>query len=808
MNQPINIPQLQDVAPSKESGGLQINFKRIADRVLRFWYVILITLIVALVIAFLINRYTHRMYPVKASIMIKENDENAGAKFLYNNALVSPHRNFLNEIFIMKSYTLMEEVMQSLGFEVSMYREGEIQTTEYYNPDFPVKFHVLPSRAQIAGKAMYFKIENENTFSLQYVSQDDEKGKVFNSLAFNDTLQINGFRLLAEKKGSVKQFAGETFVVRFNSALSLAKSYSARLRAQWALQGASVVNLEITGQVPRKEIDFLNKFIERYQFYDVEKKNTVATMAIKFLDDQLLVIGDSLNVYEDQVEAFKEKNIITTLEEETNRLYQKIQGFETQKFQYNLLDNYYKYITELLKSNNYDGIFTPSSVGITDNIVSNLVTSLIEEQTQVNLYKSNAASGAERLEENPVLQAKLKRIEFIKSDILKTIENSRQTQKINIAFINDQIKLVETQLAKLPSTQRELVDIRRNYSLKESLYVFLLQKRTEAGLSRASTTSDIVIINPPMAGGSITPNVEQNYAIAAGLGIILPLLVFLVLELLNSKIQSREDIERLTSVPVIGGIGHNASTDQLVVRARPKSAMSESFRALRSNLNYFTGNKEHLVFMVTSSIPGEGKSFTTLNLATVIAMTGKRTIIVGADLRRPKLFEDLGLNNEVGLSQYLSGMATRQEIIQSTEIENLYLISGGPIPPNPSELLLRKDMDDLIAGLRQEFDFIVIDTPPLSFVADAFVLSKYADHSLYVIRQNFTPNVALESLEEFYQIGKVTNISILFNDLRKSGLGYGYGGYGYGYGYGYGAGYSYNVYGAKKKKNGEGYYTD
>ena len=804
MNAPINIPELQDLTPSKEvPKGLQINPKRIVDRIIRFWYVIGISLLVALVIAYLINRYTPRIYPVKASIIIKEGEENVGAKFLYDNTILSPYRNFFNELYIMKSYPLLQEVMESLGFEISLYREGEIQTTEYYNPDFPVKFKVLPPGARPAGKSMYFTIKDERTFSLQYISQEEEQtGKQFSSLAFNDTLQINGFRLLAQARSSVKNFIGQTFILQFNDPLSLAKSYSSRLGATWAAVGASVVNLEITGPVARKEIDFLNKFIERYQFYDVEKKNRTATMAIEFLDQQLVVIGDSLNEYEDQVEAFKEKNIITSLDAETNRLYQQIQGYETQKFQYKLLDNYFTYITELLKNNQYDGIFTPSSVGISDNIVAGLVTSLIAEQTQVNVYKSNAAQGADRLEENPVLQSKLKRIELIKDDILKTIDNSRQTQKINIAFINEQIKVVEGRLSKLPRTQRELVDITRNYSLKENLYVFLLQKRTEAGLSRASTTSDIVVVNPPMAGGSISPKVGQNYAIAAGAGILLPILVFLISEVLNSRIQSREDIQRITSVPVIGGIGHNASPDQLVVHTRPKSAMSESFRALRSNLNYFTSNRDHLIFMVTSSLPGEGKSFTTLNLASVIAMAGKKTLIIGADLRRPKLYDDLGLKNNVGLSQYLSGMASMEEIIQEASIEGLYLISGGPMPPNPSELLLRPAMEKLMSELRQKFDFIIVDTPPLSYVADAFVISKYADHSLFVIRQNFTPNVALQSLEEFYQMGKLTNISILFNDLRKSGLGYGYGGYSYGYGYGYG--YSYSL-----KKNGQaGYYDE
>lgn len=756
-----------------------------------------------MVIAFLLNRYSPRIFPVKASIIIKENEENAGAKFLYDNTLINPYRNFLNEIYIMKSYPLLQEVIEDLGFEVSFYREGEIMTTEYYNQDFPVRFRVLNGSKMPYGTSMYFQVKDERSFSLQYLAEDDNpSGKEFSALPFNDTVHVNGFKLFVLKKASVDNLSGKRFVIRFNNPLSLAKNYSARLSATWAAVGASVVNLDINGAVAQKEIDFLNKFIERYQFYDVEKKNKVATMAMRFLDEQLVVTGDSLKLYEDQVENFKRRNVITALESETNRLYMKVQGYEDQKFQYRLNENYYGYISRLLQNDQYDGIFTPSSVGITDNIVAQLITEVIGLQTQVNVYKSNQS--IERSKDNPLLTIAQRRIAFLKNDILKTIENSRRTEQINLKFIDDQIQLVESQLARLPRTERELVAIQRNYSLKENLYVFLLQKKTEAGLSKASTTSDIVVVNPPLAGSAISPKVVQNYSIASSLGLLLPVLFFVVLELANTCIQSKEDIEKITSVPFIGAIGHNGSADPLIVFNKQRSALAESFRALRSNLNYFTGNKDHQVFMVTSTIPGEGKSFTTLNLATVFALAGKRTVVLGADLRRPKLSDDLKLQNTVGLSQYLSGMATREEVVQATGVENLFFIAGGPMPPNPSELLLRPAMEQLMRELRELFDFVVIDTPPLSFVADAFVLSTYADHTLYVIRQDFTPNMALQSLEEFYQMGKLTNISILFNDLRKTGLGYGYGGYG-GYGYGYGYGYRY---GYSKKGNSDGYYSE
>jgi capsular exopolysaccharide synthesis family protein len=526
-------------------------------------------------------------------------------------------------------------------------------------------------------------------------------------------------------------------------------------------------------------------------------------MAMRFLDNQLLIIGDSLKRFEDQVEVFKRKNITTNLDQETSRLYQKLLGLEDQKFQYKLLENYFIYISDLLKTNQFEGIFTPSSVGINDNIVSQLIGQLIEQQAQVNLYKSNISKGVERTDDNPALQSKLQVISLIKKDILKTIDNSRQTQAISVRFINDQIKIVEQQLHKLPRTERELISIQRNYSLKESLYVFLLQKRTEAGLSEASTTSDIVVVNPPMAGSAISPKIWLNYAVAILIGLLLPLTLFVGAELLNTRIQSREDIESYSSVPIIAGVGHNPQSNPLVIVEKPKSAMAESFRALRSNLSYFIENKDKQVVMITSSIPSEGKSFTTLNLAAAFAMAGKKTLIIGADLRKPKLYGELQLNNDRGLSQYLSSLASLESVIQTSFVENLYFISGGAVPPNPSELLLKPAMAEMLTLLKAQFDFIILDTPPLGLVTDAFVLAPLVNHTLFVVRQDYTPRAVLQSLEEYYQTGKMTNISILFNDLRKSGLGYGYGNYGYNYGYGYGVTKKNG-----KNKNEESYYSD
>lgn len=798
------MPDFQDSIDKQTSAASPINLKRILSRVIRFWYLILMSVLVFLTAAFVVNRYSTRIYPIKASIIIKENEENASAKFLYNNELVNPYRNHLNEIYIMKSYPLLQEVLESLNFTVSYYREGDIKTTEFYDPDFPIKIELLNSPRGIT-TSLYLTINSEHDYTINYNNIEEQESKEFSSLPYNDTVRVNGYQMIVHKKGDLSKYLSTTYLVTFRDALQLARMYSNRLKITWAELGSSVVDLEIQGPVPQKEIDFLKKFIERYQIYDIEKKNTASKMAMSFLDEQLMITGDSLKLYEDQVESFKKRNITINLQSETDRLYQKLLALEDQKFQHRLLENYYQYVIDLLMKDQYEGIFTPASVGITDNVVAELIKMLIDEQAQVNFYKINSSKEAEKHQENPALQSKLQKIELLKQNILKTIDNSRKTQSINLRFINDQIRMQEAHLKKLPATERELIAIQRNYSLKETLYVFLLQKRAEAGLSEASTTSDIIVVNQPISGGAITPKVSQNYSVAFFLGLLIPIGFFALAELLNNKIQSRDDIEQFTSVPVIGGIGHNPEMEPLVVVARPRSAMAEAFRSLRSNLGYFTSNKDHQIFMVTSSIPSEGKSFTTLNLASVLAMAGKKTLIVGADLRKPKLFEELQLLNDKGLSQYLSSMATIEEIIQPSSIENLYLISGGAMPPNPSELLLKPAMGALLNDLKNRFDYIILDTPPLGLVTDAFVLAPLVNHILFVVRQDYTPRQVLQALEEYYSKGKLTNISILFNDLRKTGLGYGYGNYGYSYGYGYRYGYGYG--GLKKKSDGDGYYA-
>ncbi|MEM7550831.1 MAG: polysaccharide biosynthesis tyrosine autokinase [Bacteroidota bacterium] len=777
-----------DSLAQTSSGVSAISLKRVINLAIRFWYLIIISGLLGFLSAYLINRYSTRIYTVKASIIIKENQENTEAQLLYNNNIVNPYRNFYNEVHVLKSYPLIQNVIESLNMMITFHREGNIKNSELYG-NIPLTVSLLSKGDNIWDKSLLLNQFNEKEFGLDYFEDQSNELPAKKRYEYGDTIQISG-ESMTVIKSSDKSF-NNNIKIKFSNPYLLAKAYSSKLNISWREQGSSVLDLGLSGPVPNKEIDFLNRFIEVYQEYDLEKKNQRAEKSVKFLEDQLLQIGDSLKYYESQIQRFNENNLSIDISEEAGRLYSKIQELESQLLEMRLKESYFEYLKEFLDKNDIgEAIITPSSVGISDPVIVELITQLI------NLISSVPEEGkTELFAQNPLYKDLERRMNLTKASILKTISNYSQTSEINRKFATEQMKVVKQELKKLPGIRQNLVDIERNYRLRENLYTYIQQKKAEASISRATATSDIAVINPPARlGGAIKPNVSQNYVIGSFAGILLPILIFILIELLNTRVQSKEDIESTVGFPVICGIGHDNSKDNLVAFNKPKSAIAESFRSLRSNLNYFTEGKDKKIFVITSSIAGEGKTFTTINLGTVLAFSEKRVLIVGADMRRPKIFDDFGLKNEFGLSQYLSGMNNLKEVIQETRINNLHLISGGVIPPNPSELLLTERCKKMIPNLLESYDYLIIDTPPVGLVTDAYVLSEKADHTLFLVRQGITPTEVLKYSEEEFKRRNITNLSILLNDIKKVGLGYGYGN-NYGYGGQYGKDkYSYGYY--------------
>lgn len=785
-------------------GGVKLNPTRVLERVLRFWWVFVITLGIALSIAYAINRYTTRIYPISASLIIKESEENMGARFLYSNALINANRNFYNEFFVMRSIPLLQQVVEDLHFEVSYFMEGDVKTIEYYMPYLPLRIKPAAGTSLPYGKNFHFTVESEKEFTFEYVKEEEEQVKGYtNRFRFNDTITVNGSRLYFEKTGPLlERMKDKEWIVRFNDPYALASHYSSAINLNWAQQNASVINLYLQGTVPEKEKDFMRKFIEYYQRYDESKKRTIATKSVEFLDRQISNISDSLRFYESRIQK-GHLDLDDNREQQVASLLTAGESLRNQELQMILQDRYFNYLENYMKiENDLDQVILPSALGIADPVLSGLVGKLTALQFEMRILKDNGAGS-----DNPLVQESRDRILQYKRDISEGIRSAREIMKINKNLYRERMQELENSITERPQTDESMANAERNYKLNESLYTFLIQKRAEAAISQASTTTDIIVVNNPTAGAAITPIPIKNYTYALAMGILLPLALFLLMEFFNNKVQSKEDIEQISSVPVIGTIGHNPTGGNMAVFEKPKSYLAESFRALRSNLNYFIVGKESKIIMVTSSISGEGKTFTSINLATVIAFTGKKVVLIGGDMRKPEITKDFGISNRKGLSMLLSGMAYVGDVIQNTNIENLDFIAPGPTPPNPAELYLSPIVGDLFQKLQQTYDYIIIDTPPIGLVSDALSLLPLVDHVLFVVRQNYTPLSAILQMQFMVDQGKLDHTSILLNDIQKLGMGYGYK-YGYAFDYGYGYRYGLNRYYGKQNnlKDDDVYY--
>lgn len=758
--------------------------RKYAFEALRYWYLFVLALIISLVWAWYKNEYTHRVFPVGMSLIVRsQSNADNSAAMLYNNALINAVPNHYDQAHLIKSDPLLTKVVEKLGLHIAYYKEGNIKTTEIY-PGLPLQFIADKTGEQLPfGKSFIVQLIDETHFYFREQRQDDDyELDATDQHTFGEVLEYGNkhFRIKKAENFYVNDFTSQPLIVRVNHPASVASAYSGRVAVRWQEMGSGVLNLSINGPTPQKEVDFLNALGETFIEENALKKSQNASKTIAFINDQLNLISDSLFRVENRLEQFKKTNYQATLVDKTVGIFDRLQTFEGSRAAQGFQLRYYDYLIDYIK-NGKEGsdVIVPASIGLDDPLLSSLIEKFVELQLNREEMTRNTNN------ENPYLVGLKGQLADLKKNIIENVENQKQNVLLDQKNLSGEINKLEKEIRALPAAEREYVNIQRMYNLSEDLYVFLMQKRAEAGITEASTTSDITVVNPAkLLGGAISPDTKKNYILALLFGLFPPIAFIFLKNYLNNKVQDKEQIANYTNMPLLGNVGHKGNGDNLVVVNRPKSAVSEAFRSIRSNLQFFGGSrdKDSKVYVVTSSISGEGKTFCSINLATVFAYSGKKTLILGADLRKPKIYQDFELSNETGLSNYLAKTAGLEEIIQQTKVDNLDMISGGVIPPNPSELLMSRRMKELMAELEQRYDTIIIDTPPIGLVTDALVLMPYADHSVFVVRQNYTPVNLIKNAQELYLAGKITNISILLNDLKTRRSDYGYG-YGYGYGY-------------------------
>jgi capsular exopolysaccharide synthesis family protein len=544
----------------------------------------------------------------------------------------------------------------------------------------------------------------------------------------------------------------------------------------------SILRLNIKDRTHNKNIAILNKLTEIYIRNGLNDKNLMAINTILFIDNQLTIIQDSLTYIENQLEEFRKQNPNIDIADEDYGTYFQKQKLDNTLSEASVNIKYYKSLLAYLKDeNNPNSIVSPTSMGVTNPELNSLINQLLQ------LYARKGDLQLTTTEKNPTYQAILAQISHTKSTIIENVRNLIASASIYEKDLKNRITTFNSKINKLPEAEKNYLILKRKHEYNEQTAIYLQQKRYEASLAKAGTESDHKVIDTARLDSHIPikPRKSLAYFLALIFGVVIPLAFISLRDFFSDTISNKADLKNCTNIPILGLIGHSDKATSLVVPTASKSIIAESFRSLRTNIQYLAADKEKKIITVTSSVGGEGKTFITMNLAAIFALSGHKTVLIGGDLRKPKLHEDFSLDTSKGLSSYLINKSSLSDIIEKTEIESLDVIPSGPTPPNPAELLDSPKMKKLIIDLNKTYDYVIIDTPPIGLVTDGVILMQQTDINLYIIRHNFSKSKTLSIINNLYNQEQVKNVQLIINDFKYTERGYGYG-YGYGasdYGY-------------------------
>lgn len=762
------------------------------------WFIV--SVIVLLITAFIYNKVTKNTYKNQTTLLLQE-DKNknfmTGENIMQGFGLFAPNQNIENEIGILESFTLINDAIVELNLEASIYKEEYMlgdnlkinllkTSTEIYK-DSPIRISINKSTLQPINLPIHFRIIDNKKIQIEAYGTDVPMYSYIEDdvIFIADSLRINGiYKLDEEIKGEnfnftihlkTKDIASwkeeNTFFVLNNLNL-LTLEYQSLLDAVNTSKTSSLVIISLKGDNKYKIADFLNTLSNAYLDRNLEKKNRIAVNTVKFIDSQISEVSDSLSIAENKLQSFRTTNQVMDLSFQGQKSFEKMSELESQRALLVVQQKYYNYIKDYFNRNSdMSDLIAPSSMGVQDPILNQLITDLIA----LNSERRNLLNRGNT--KNLFLNNIEIQITNLKKTIQENINNNAATTMIALQDIDNRVARINSQMSKLPSTERQLFGIERKFKLNDAIYTFLLQKRSEAQIARASNAPDYEVIDPArhVTTSIIYPKRTLNYVIAIAGGLLIPFIVIMLIDFLNMKINSKKELEGLTDFTIIGHVFHNDSKNKIVITESSNSPISESFRSIRTNLQFYARGKEKQVILLTSSYSGEGKSFIAQNLASVFALFGKRTLLIGFDMRRPKIYQDLNLTNKVGMSTALINKATVEEIIQPTQIENLDYISAGPIPPNPLELIASERTEELFSELKRIYDYIIIDSPPVGVVSDAYLLTRYADVTLFIVRQGFTHKEAFINNQNHIIQKKIPNVSIILNDVKARGMAYDYG---------------------------------
>lgn len=789
-----------------EEKALEIRY--VVAKYIRYWpWYVLFTLIF-LIATFLFHRYTVDEYEVTGSMVIKTNTS-PEARILDRSNIFNSGINLENDILRLRSKNLAREALKKVHFDVEYFAKTNIKAIELYDRS-PVRIIVDWDHLQVTDTQVELEILSEQNFKLvpfaESILDINSAQAAGDQSIYNKTYTFGTEIETGRSKFTVHLVnpgrVGDVLVFQLKNPSTLEEKWAKAVNVGMENEYSSVLRLSTTTKVVEKGRDYINALMESYIDYDLNEKNKIQENTIAFIEEQLGFLEDSLKLKERELQDFKVENKLLDVSAEFSNILSKMNDLDERNAE---LDYQLKYFEEIrnymeMKSKDFSEVIAPSVIGVPDPLLNGLI------QTLVTLSQDRRKLLATVNENHPEVIKIDVQMEKIQDALFENVVNLIANTKKQQQSIQREIGTYDAEFATLPESESKYTGIFREFKLRESLYTYLLEKRAEAGIARASNVSDNAILDAAKKGTLVFPKKQQNYALAVVLGLFLPFGFIVVRDMFDDSIKDQRDLKKHFMIPQLGVIGYSQKETNRVVLEHPKSAVAESFRSLRSAITYLASGKNTKRILVTSSVSGEGKTFTSLNLASAMALGSKKTVVVGGDLRRPKLASYFGGTEKLGLSTYLIGKAEPETIIMPTEQENLSYVPSGVIPPNPAELLQTQRLKDFLQFLDDRFDIIIFDTPPMGLVSETIDLMRLFDINLYVVRQNYTIKDHLVMINDLFNNKQVKNVYGVFNGIINSG--YHYEGYNYGYGntylYSQNNKYMYNYYGddleEKKKK--------
>lgn len=761
--------------PEEQESGPDL--RKFIDKILKNWYWFLLFLIIGVFTSWLYLRYVTPKYRITAKILVKDDKKGGdipGQEILQQLEIFSNKSNVDNEVEILRSRSMMEKVVRDMQLNVSYYVKGRLKRAEQFD-ELPFKFEWVYLKDTL-GQASYALIPKaDGRFELL-------RGDLRKEANWNDTIHLPE-GILRVRRQPEFAFNQDEYYVNVTSIDRAVATYQNLLDINIPNKQVSVINLTVRTSVPRKGEEIVNKLIDVYLKASIDDKNRIVDSTISFVDNRLAIVSNELTGVEKNIQQFKQQNELADLSEQSKLLVAGTGDNQKQLTDLQVRLN----VAESLENYLNDGKNSTRIVPATLIVQDPTFLALVEKYNTLQMERERMLMSTTTT--NPFVRNLDAQLETLRANIKSNITSIRQNLQISYNELARTESSLHSKIREVPGKERIFLDFSRQQAIKQELYLFLLKKREESAISKSSNLAIGRIIDPAKSEAlPYSPKRSLVYLIGLIAGFSIPAIGSYLREALNRRVTKKQDILSSTPVPILAEVGHQTEGDMTVVSRHSRSPVAEQFRALRTNLQFVLSKKNEKVILLTSSMSGEGKSFVATSLSSVISLSGKKVVLMEMDLRKPKISENLGLQNSIGFSTYVIGKNEIDQIIKPSGIhENFWVISSGPIPPNPAELLLLERTEELFAYLRSEFDYIIIDTAPIGLVADAQLLAKFADTTLYLVRQGYTFKQQLQLSKELYEQNKFAKLNIVVNDV-KIGDSYGYS-YGYGYGYGdYGAG--------------------